>query len=84
MPSRTLPASGKTTLGSPPARAPLPADGEVFRFGYWGNITQRKGAQVLLEALGQVCARGPSRPVEVHLFGEIDTDELRDQLHRLA
>ena len=63
---------------------PLPADGEPFRFGYWGMVTKRKGAQILLEALRRVCAHGPARPVEVHIFGDIDTDELRDQLHGLA
>lgn len=68
----------------PPAPAPLPADGVPFRFGYWGHLTRHKGVQVLLEALGLLMERSPPRPVEVHLLGQPDTEQLRDELHELA
>lgn len=80
-----LPLSYRRRFADAPVqRTPLPTGDEPFRFAYWGNITQRKGAQTLLEALARVRARGPDRAVEVHLFGSIDTTELRDVLHRLA
>ncbi|MEM7199702.1 MAG: glycosyltransferase [Planctomycetota bacterium] len=60
--------------------APLPAAAEPFRFGYWGNLTRRKGAHVLVQAFSQLVADHPSRPVELHLFGGIDTEELRREL----
>jgi glycosyltransferase involved in cell wall biosynthesis len=77
-------AYGRRFPGGTPPRTPLPAADEPFRFGYWGNLTRRKGAQVLLQAVDILCGRGPARPVEVHLFGAIDTDELRRELHQLA
>ena len=68
------------------AIAPAPAGGPgvPFRCGYWGNLTHRKGTHVLLEAfrrLGQVAL---PRPVELHLFGRIDTQVLQAELEGLA
>lgn len=70
--------------GGVPAPAPLPRAGEPFRFGYWGNVTSRKGAQVLLQAFSELCASGPPRPVALEVFGGIDTPELRAELERLG
>src|SRR5690606_4033158 len=70
--------------GGAPPPAPLPDDGEPFRFGYWGNLTVRKGAQVLLEAFRALCASGLPRPAELHLFGRVDTPELEARLRALA
>jgi glycosyltransferase involved in cell wall biosynthesis len=69
--------------GAPPS-APLPRAGETFRFGYWGSVTQRKGLQVLLRALRTLVERGPARPVELVLFGRIDTAKLEQELRGLA
>lgn len=67
-----------------PAPAPLPGDGQTFRFGYWGNLTQRKGAQVLLRALRRLIDSRPARPVELVLFGRVDTEVLDRELRSLA
>jgi glycosyltransferase involved in cell wall biosynthesis len=69
--------------GAPPP-APLPEAGAAFRFGYWGNLTRRKGAQVLLRALRILLERGAARPVELVLFGHIDARELERELRALA
>jgi len=75
-----LPYEGRFAA-TPDWRAP--AAGEPLRFGYWGNLTYRKGAQVLVRAFREV-ARSAERPVELHLFGKIDTDELSTELQELA
>lgn len=79
-----VPLAYRRRFANPPPPAPLPSGDEPFRFAYWGVVTVRKGVQVLLRALREVVARRPDRPVEVHVFGGIDTDELRDELHGLA
>lgn len=79
-----LPMGYRPRFPEPVSRTELPADGEAFRFGYWGHLTRHKGVQILLAALGQLMDVGPPRAIEVHLLGEPDTDELRDELHDLA
>ncbi|MEO0478521.1 MAG: glycosyltransferase [Planctomycetota bacterium] len=55
-----------------------------LRFGYWGNLTYRKGIPVLIEAFAQLARTFSARPIELHLFGRIDTPELERQLQELA
>ncbi len=68
-----------------PGRAPTapPVDGP-FRFGYWGNLTARKGAPVLLRAFRELCQSPRGRAVELHLFGRVDTEALDAELRGLA
>lgn len=70
--------------GGAPRPVPPPRRGETFRFGYWGNLTVRKGVPVLLDAFRAVCEDGPARPVELHLFGGVDTPELDRSLRARA
>ena len=79
-----LPMGYQPRYAGPAPATPLPAPGEALRFGYWGHLTRHKGVQVLLRALGELVSADLPRPVEVHLLGEPDTDELRDELHELA
>lgn len=56
-----------------------------LRLAYWGNITHRKGAQVLLRALGALArTRSLAGRLEVHLFGRTDKQRLSEELHALA
>ncbi len=64
--------------------AELPADDQPFKFGYWGNLTYRKGAQLLVEAFAEMMRAGAPRPVELHLFGNVDSEALGAQLQALA
>lgn len=57
-----------------------PLDGEPLRFGYWGNLTYRKGAQLLARAFRSVMQDDPPRAAELHLFGQVDTEELDREL----
>jgi glycosyltransferase involved in cell wall biosynthesis len=79
-----LPLAYRPRLSIPVSRTPLPNGGEPFRFAYWGNVTERKGVHVLLEAVRALTARGAPRPFELHVFGGIDTDALRARLLDLA
>lgn len=65
---------------SKPARPRLPSAGEPLRFGYWGNITYRKGAQVLARAFAELVQGNPPRAAELHLFGKVDNPELEAEL----
>ena len=65
-------------------RAAPPVAGEPLRFGYWGNLTARKGVPVLVRAFRELMATAPSRPVELHLFGKVDTDALDAELRAIA
>lgn len=65
---------------SNPAAPALPSEGEPLRFGYWGNITYRKGAQVLARAFAELMRSNPPRPAELHLFGKVDSPELDKEL----
>ncbi|MCC6671551.1 MAG: glycosyltransferase [Planctomycetes bacterium] len=69
---------------APPRPAALPGPGQPLRFGYWGNLTQRKGAQVLVGAFRRLCAEGLPRPAELHLYGRIDTPLLEAELRNAA
>ena len=56
-----------------------------LRLAYWGNITHRKGVQVLLRAARTLDDSQPlTGRVELHVFGGIDTDELAAELRELA
>lgn len=63
---------------------PEPGEGEAFRFGYWGSITDRKGLGVLVDAFRAIAERAGERPLELHLFGKVDTDALRRELEAKA
>ncbi len=69
--------------GGAPKPSPLPTAGEPFRFGYWGNLTRRKGVHVLLQAFARVVPHAP-RAVELHLLGGADTPDLERELRALA
>ena len=63
--------------GSPKSR-PL-------RLGFWGMMTKRKGVDYLLRALRLLHEGAEGElPIELHLFGGIDTPELRQDLEALA
>jgi glycosyltransferase involved in cell wall biosynthesis len=64
--------------------APLPGEDAPLRIGYWGVVTHRKGVQVLVRAFRDLLAGGAPRPVELHVFGGIDTPALGAELEALA
>ncbi|MEY2981224.1 MAG: hypothetical protein RL562_1451 [Planctomycetota bacterium] len=65
-------------------RAEAPAGDEPYRFGYWGNLTARKGVPILCAAFRALCEEGLPRPAELHLFGRVDTEALGRELEQLA
>jgi glycosyltransferase involved in cell wall biosynthesis len=78
-----LPLAYEPRFGGRAAAAP-PRDVAPLRFGYWGNLTERKGVPVLLRAFRAVCEAGLARPAELHLFGRVDTEALERELSELA
>lgn len=80
----TLPLPYGPRFAGVPRAEPSLADGEPFRFAYWGVLTYRKGAQLMTQAFAELCRRGLPRPAELHLFGGIDTRELERELHDAA
>lgn len=60
------------------------AAGEL-QLAYWGNVTSRKGVDVLLDALRILDARTPLQGrVRLDIFGKIDLEELRADLEARA
>jgi glycosyltransferase involved in cell wall biosynthesis len=59
------------------SRAPGP-----LRLAYWGNVTRRKGVQVLLRALRSLAPLDDR--LELHVFGSVDTDALRAEIDELV
>lgn len=66
----------------PPVAPPRP--GETYRIGCWGNVTWRKGLDVLLEAFRRMLAMPGAPPATLHIWGRIDTKELEERLQGLA
>lgn len=61
-------------------------DDGVFRFGFWGSITARKGVELLVEAFAELSNHRPpgSMPVELHIFGVCDLPEREIALKQSA
>jgi len=75
------------TLGYEPRFASLgklrgPADGERFRFAYWGGVGRHKGVHVLLQAMARVHATG--LPCELHVLGGFESEAYEHELRALA
>ncbi|MCB9917173.1 MAG: glycosyltransferase [Planctomycetes bacterium] len=57
----------------------------ALRLAYWGNVTARKGVDVLLDAMRILEAREPLRGrLELTIFGKVDLEELRRDLEQRA
>jgi len=69
--------SGNVERKAAPAGAPL-------RLGYWGNLTRRKGAHVLLKAFRSAHALVGAGKIELHLLGKVDREEFATELKDLA
>ena len=63
--------------------AGAPVDHHPLRFGYWGSLTAHKGPHVLLQAFRDLVDRVDA-PLELHMFGPITTDAIRERLESLA
>ena len=60
-------------------------EGETLRLAYWGIVTQRKGVQVLLDALALIDKeRRIEERIELVIFGRIDKPALEDDLRARA
>ena len=75
------------TLGYEPRFASLgklrgPADGERFRFAYWGGVGRHKGVHVLLQAMARLHATG--LPCELHVLGGFESEAYEHELRALA
>ncbi|MCA8970176.1 MAG: glycosyltransferase [Planctomycetes bacterium] len=61
------------------------AHGGALRLAYWGNVTARKGVDVLLDAMRVLEARQPLRGrLELTIFGKVDLEDLRRDLEQRA
>jgi glycosyltransferase involved in cell wall biosynthesis len=60
-----------------------PDSSRAFRFGYWGGLTAHKGPHILLQAFREVVAAA-NRPVELYVFGPLDSAEIPARLVALA
>lgn len=65
-------------------KVPGPQPGEVVRFAYWGNLTERKGVPMLVRGFRELCAEVGTEKAELHLFGRVDTAALESELTELA
>lgn len=56
-----------------------------LHLAYWGNVTARKGVDVLLDALRLVASRRAiDNELELTIFGKVDLESLREDLQRRA
>ncbi len=78
-----LPLAYAPRFGEVAAAAAPPSD-EPYRFGYWGNLTARKGVPILCAAFRALCEEGLPRAAELHLFGRVDTEALGRELDELT
>jgi glycosyltransferase involved in cell wall biosynthesis len=81
---RIQPIPYRPRLAREPKPGHGPGPGEPLRYAYWGSVTRRKGAQVLLEAYRELRAAEPDLPSELHVFGPVESAELEEELARLA
>ncbi len=65
---------------------PLEEPEVVFRFAYWGSITERKGVKLLVAAFNEFMSQrqGDAMAVELHLFGKCDLPEREKNLKEAA
>lgn len=66
-------------------RAPLapPANGEPWRFAFWGGVGRHKGVDVLVRAFARLCAARPGR-AELHVLGGAESPAFDAELRELA
>lgn len=80
-----LPLAYRPRLDGDRPAPPVPRTDEPLRFGYWGNVSPRKGVGVLVRAFREVVARTSSRrPVELHLFGQVESPAFEVELRAAA
>ncbi|MEQ8768404.1 MAG: glycosyltransferase [Planctomycetota bacterium] len=65
-------------------KAAVPAPGEPVRLGVWGHINERKGNDLLVEAFAELAQKPGLPPLELHVFGKIDTEQLAAKMQRAA
>ena len=59
-----------------------PAQGERFRFAYWGGVGRHKGVHVLLQAMAKLPPTSP--PCELHVLGGFESEAYENELRALA
>lgn len=64
-------------------KLPAPAEGETFRFAFWGGVGRHKGVDVLVKAMRLLAARAPGR-AELHVLGDFESPAFGEELRAAA